>query len=156
MKRIYASALLSMALCVCSAQAETLAFGGVRYQDAVKLSVGVAEHLTGSLWTFNYVDLGHYSALNTELALITGLDDAGDGGSWAGLVAGPNADFGAESPDGSRSPLNYLTGAAGFVGGIWFTPKIGAWGYAKYKVELRDAVTYENGVQGGLGISVNF
>lgn len=153
MKRIL-QITIALALVGGTARAETIAYGGLRFQDAIKISAGVGTHVTGKLWTLNYVDLGQYSAFSSELAVITGLDKYGYGKSWVGLIAGPNADFGAESPDGGRSPLNYLTGAAGAVGGIWFSPEVGVWAYIKHKFEFENAVTYQNGFQGGVGLSL--
>lgn len=152
--KLIALTVAALLVAIAPARATSVGFAGIRYQDALRVSAGVGTNVTGALWSFSYADAGKYGSLTTEVGVVTGLGKYGYKGAWIGALAGPNVDFGNESADGSTSSLNYLTGAAGVIGGLWFNPKIGVWGYVKYKFELDEAATYQNGCQGGAGINV--
>ena len=50
-----------------------------------------------------------------------------------------------------RPILSYIVGAAGVIGGIYFSAKVGLWGYGKYKFKLEKEILYQDGYAFGGG-----
>lgn len=66
----------------------TFAFGGLRYNDGLLISYGIATQLSiGNLWTLEYGNFGHdYGDVSAELVYIARPTEA----LYLGLLAGPN------------------------------------------------------------------
>lgn len=123
-------------------------FAGLRFDDGVKISVGVDKIVSGNIHALAYTNVGDYSSVSTELAAIFSFS----GGFYGGVLAGPNVDFGNVA---TESPLTYITGASGFLIGV-DASRWGAVGYTKYKFKVDDASTYIDGWEAGAMLTYGF
>jgi len=128
-----------------------LAFGGVRYDDGVHLSVGYGKQLAGQLWTLQYTNLGFdYGSWNSEFAYFFRPNDK----LYVGPLAGADADWINAAED--EPIITYVVGAAGAVLAYDFNDVVGCWGYFKYKFSLENDNQYIDGYATGIGLHLWF
>lgn len=145
--------LIALPISISYAQSDgTTVFGGFRVDDGLLLSGGVSVHLGAGLYLFEYVDVGDYSSLNSELAYLFTVPTVPK--LRLGLLAGPDSDWIGEHNDGF-APTFYWSGAGGGIAVYRFTDKFGAWAFGKYKFALDDdAKFYPEGSIFGAGVFI--
>jgi len=142
--------ILTVLLLACPIFAQNdanIAGAGLRYDESLLMSIGYGTKITGGLWEFNYLDIGHYDALSVQLGYFMGFGDF-----TLGLLAGPGADWYDTPGDGSAA-LNYISGASGVAAHYWFADHWGIGAYGQYKFALAEGTLYPDGYTWGVGVS---
>lgn len=138
MKKLFIT--MALLLFMGGAQAQTIQFTGVTYEDGVGPISGAGFNIGGNLWSFNYsrVGLDKQSSLGSELVYIY---DYKDGGVYGGAFVGASTEF--------QNDLTYLTQASGVMVGYDLSKKFGIVGYGRFRMQIEQETLYENNFSGG-------
>jgi len=127
-------------------QVNTAAFAGGQYDNDEGWSVtyGSGYRLSGPLWTITRLTAGSFSAVEVDIAAVTGLGDF-----MLGVVGGPNVDW-----SGGEDVVTYLVGGVGGIAGWEHVPSgLSIVFGAKYKFSFEGDNYYKDGWQTGLWLA---
>lgn len=153
MKKLLTTLLLVLLVTPLMAQTvsvyDNLIFGGASYDETVTFQIGAGFPLGNGIYEFNYVNVGDYGSLSTEVGVIFGSHKF-----YVIPLAGPEVNW---LENTAQDPIvAYLVGSAGAIAGLDFSKRLGGYAVGKYKFKLENDILFQDGSIFSLGLYYRF